>query len=82
MNTVRKEILQIIQEKTDADIKMEGDISLIDDLGFDSLQLVEVLTEIEERFRVSFEDGEKLLDFVDHLEMMISYVEKISRRDL
>ena len=62
MNTVRKEILQIIQEKTDADIKMEGDISLIDDLGFDSLQLVEVLTEIEERFRVSFEDGKRFVE--------------------
>lgn len=82
MNTVRKEILQIIQEKTDTDIEMEGDISLIDDLGFDSLQLVEVLTEIEERFRVSFEDGEKLLDFVDHLEMMISYVEEINLKSI
>lgn len=77
MNTVRKEILRIIREKADTDIEIEGDISLIDDLGFDSLQLVEVLTEIEERFRISFENGEKLLDFVDHLEMMVSYVEKL-----
>ncbi len=81
MVNVRNQILGILEkyagEKLQAEMK---DISLIDDLGFDSLQLIEALDEIEKEFGISFEDGEKLLDMVEHLEEMIQYVESLSVR--
>lgn len=75
MQTIRKQIVDIVASYAGKEITADGDISLIDDLEFDSLQLVGVLTEIEERFHTSFEEGEKLLDMVDSLNKIIEYVE-------
>ncbi len=73
---VRESIIAIIKDYTSEDAVVEGDISLIDDLEMDSMQLIEVLTAIEEKFGLTFEDGEKMLDMVDHLEELIQYVEQ------
>lgn len=78
MTDVRERVLNIVEEYAGKEIK-ESDISLFDDLGFDSLQVVGVLAEIEENLNISFEDGGRLLDMVDHLEQMILYVEKLCR---
>lgn len=75
MQTVREQVMDIIEGYAGKEVATDGDISLIDDLEFDSLQLVGALTEIEEKFHISFEEGEKLLDMVDSLEKIIEYVE-------
>ncbi|MCI8509356.1 MAG: acyl carrier protein [Lachnospiraceae bacterium] len=74
MQTVRRQIIDIIEKYAGKEVVTDGDISLIDDLEFDSLQLVGVLTEIEEKFHISFEQGEKLLDMVDSLDKITEYV--------
>lgn len=79
MEDVRTKIREILQKYSEKEVG-DGDISLIEDLEFDSLQLIEALTEIEEVFRISFEDGEILLDMVDHSEEMIQYVESSIRQ--
>lgn len=79
LEDVRTKIREILQKYSEKEVG-DGDISLIEDLEFDSLQLIEALTEIEEVFRISFEDGEILLDMVDHLEEMIQYVESSIRQ--
>ena len=48
-------------------------------MKMDSLQLVEVLAELEREFDISFEEGEKLLELVDDLEKMIQYVEQLRK---
>lgn len=76
MKNVREQILMVVKSYGVDDEKInEGKISLIDDFEFDSLQLVEFLTKIEEKFGLTFTDGEKLLDMVDDLESLIEYVE-------
>ena len=67
-------MLHIIEQYTDKEIKSGEDISLIDDLEFDSVQLMEVLTELEKEFEISFEESEVILDMVDHLEELICYI--------
>lgn len=79
LEDVRTKIREILQKYSEKEVG-DGDISLIEDLEFDSLQLIEALTEIEEVFRISFEDGEILLDMVDHSEEMIQYVESSIRQ--
>lgn len=54
MQTVRRQIIDIIEKYAGKEVVTDGDISLIDDLEFDSLQLVGVLTEIEEKFQISY----------------------------
>lgn len=65
---------QIIEQYTDKEIKSGEDISLIDDLDFDSVQLVEVLTDLEKEFHFSFDESEVILDMVDHLKELICYI--------
>ena len=78
MQTIRTQIIDIIEKYAGKEVVTDGDISLIDDLEFDSLQLVGVLTEIEEKFHISFEQGEKLLDMVDSLDKITEYVEELN----
>ncbi len=73
MNTVRDRVQRIV-EKYYGETIGAGEVSLIEDLSFDSLQLVECLAELEEEFAMSFEEGEGLLDLVDNLEAMINYI--------
>jgi acyl carrier protein len=74
LEPVRERVLHIIEQYTDKEIKSGEDISLIDDLEFDSVQLMEVLTELEKEFEISFEESEVILDMVDHLEELICYI--------
>lgn len=78
MQTIRRQIIDIIEKYAGKEVVTDGDISLIDDLECDSLQLVGVLTEIEEKFHISFEQGEKLLDMVDSLDKITEYVEEFN----
>lgn len=78
MKEVREKITDIVGKYTEEEIRMEQ-VSLIDDLKMDSLQLVEVLAELEQEFDISFEEGEKLLELVDDLEKMIQYVEQLRK---
>lgn len=74
MEEVQEILKEILQKYTEKEILNEN-ISLIEDLEFDSLQLVAVLAEIEETFQISFDEGEKLLDMVDDLKEMVQYIE-------
>jgi Phosphopantetheine attachment site. len=74
LEPVKKRVTQIIEQYTDKEIKSGEDISLIDDLDFDSVQLVEVLTDLEKEFHFSFDESEVILDMVDHLEELICYI--------
>ena len=74
MEEVQETLKEILQKYTEKEILNEN-ISLIEDLEFDSLQLVAVLAEIEESFQISFDEGEKLLDMVDDLKEMVQYIE-------
>lgn len=74
MEEVQETLKEILQKYTEKEILNEN-ISLIEDLEFDSLQLVAVLAEIEETFQISFDEGEKLLDMVDDLNEMVQYIE-------
>lgn len=78
MQEVEGTIVDIIGKYTEEEIRKEH-VSLIDDLKMDSLCLVEILAEIEQKFDISFEEGENLLELVDDLESMIQYVEGIVR---
>ena len=78
MKDVREKITDIVGKYTEEEIRMEQ-VSLIDDLKMDSLQLVEVLAGLEQEFDISFEEGEKLLELVDDLEKMIQYVEQLQK---
>jgi acyl carrier protein len=56
---ITSEVRRIIKEQLDVDeTKIKPEASFIDDLGADSLGLVELVLAFEERFRVDIPDAE------------------------
>ena len=77
MLNVRMEIFKIINKYTKKKVLASKDVSLIKDLNFDSMQLIQVITEIEELFNISLELGEELLDLIESTDAIIEYIEGI-----
>ena len=60
---IDKEVKEIVSKQLDINIdKMKNDASFIDDLGADSLDVVELIMALEEKFdiRIPDEDAEKM----------------------
>lgn len=74
LECVRERVMHIVEQYTDREIILEEDISLIDDLELDSVQLIELLTDLEKEFQISFAESETILDMVDHLDELICYI--------
>ena len=55
---IEKEVIEIIQEFCCVDDEILLDTNLADDLGLDSLDMVEITMELEERLDISLEDEE------------------------
>lgn len=73
--TVEERIKAIIIEQLGLEeVEIAGDASLIDDLGADSLDLVEVVMALEEEFNMEIPDAEA--EDIGTLGQAVAYVEK------
>ncbi len=69
------EVRRIIQEKLDADESaIKADSRFIDDLGADSLALVELVLALEETFKIDIPDDET--EKIRTVQDAISYIEQ------
>jgi acyl carrier protein len=69
--SVEDKVKQIIAEKLSVDLEeVVADASFVDDLGADSLDLVELIMSMEEEFDIdiSDEDAEKLVSVKDAID--------------
>ena len=57
MNSTKEIINSIITEKRFSDT-ITADMNLSDDLGFDSLSLVELIVDLEDRFNIEIEESD------------------------
>ncbi len=77
--TIEKKIKQVIAEQLGLnEDEIESDASLIDDLGADSLDIVELVMAMEEDFGMEIpdEDAEKIVTVQD----IIDYVKKRTQK--
>ncbi|MCU0539992.1 MAG: acyl carrier protein [Desulfobacterales bacterium] len=74
-DSIEEKVKKIIAEKLSVDLsEVKPEASFVDDLGADSLDLVELIMSMEEEFgvEISDEDAEKIVTVKD----AISYVNK------
>jgi len=69
----KTKIIKILQEHFNTEID-NTDLSLIDDIGADSLDVVEVVMQIEEEFDIEITDEE--VEKLTTVQEIIDYVEK------
>lgn len=74
-----QEIIQKIANNKEIECDFSKDISFADDLKFDSIDIVNLIVELESNFQVDLTDTEELLEKINHykgvLELIQSKVE-------
>lgn len=79
MHDIRKEICEMIEDLMEDTNGLEGkmDAGLLDELDFDSVQILDLINTIEEKYHIEFLDLSELLDRIDSVDDFISYVEEM-----
>lgn len=71
-----KELKELVKGRSKSKQEITGDTNLIYDLGFDSILLIELFTEIEERYSVEFDfedvDFEKIVVYENFVHYIAS----------
>lgn len=73
---MKERIINIIQELCRENISyVNMSDNLFDNLGFDSIKFINLITEIESEFNIIFEDDELDLEKIDTLEKILALVD-------
>lgn len=59
------------------DVELKDDTNLIDDLGYESINLVELLIEIENELGIDFDEVDELIEAFDTFGSLKNLIEKI-----
>ncbi len=80
-DNIRKWLLKNIKQYAGKkDIEINDDLKLIEELGYDSMRIVELLTKIEEKFQIKFEESENLIDAMGSVKEFVDFFVKIIKR--
>ena len=77
MDFVKKSIISIVQNSVSeiySDVKITGESHLVNDLGFDSITLMQMVVEIEETFDIEMDDAE--YEDIIEIKALIAYVKQ------
>lgn len=76
---IREELMQLIRSQSGRDAAEEfaPDSDLMEDLGFDSIQIMELFAVIEETYGITFTDYVSLLDSLDSVSAFTDYVSEL-----
>lgn len=71
---IEKEIISLIQEiKGNSDLCIEEDTNLADDIGLDSLELINLILEIEEKYDVEIDLDEFDFDYLESFKRFVDF---------
>ncbi len=78
---IKKDIFEIITELNPevSELDFEKNYSLIDDLGFDSLMLINFIVRIETKFNFSFKIDDDINLLADNLDKLAEYICNVER---
>lgn len=84
---IRQEILDILASKElmslQVDVKdIHEDTSLINDLALDSIQILELIVAIENKFKFSINTEEINIDIFDHFSDLVKYIDTNVNRNI
>jgi acyl carrier protein len=73
--TTEQRVVELIQDYTDSDVPVARDCRLGDDLGLDSLDMVELVVDLEDAFDTAISDEEfdrwstvgDVIDFIERI---------------
>lgn len=72
MNDLQKRLYEVIIKNGDGLSfgNLDNSLNLIDDFGFDSLNLIQMVVEIENEFNIEFEDEHLVIEVLSNLKKL------------
>lgn len=77
MDTIKKKIIDIVQQSVSeiySDVEVTENSHLVNDLGFDSITLMQMIIEIEEAFNIKMDDAQ--YENIIEIKRLILYVKQ------
>lgn len=81
MDNNMERLNNIIASYSSKEITFSKDINLIDDLGFDSIVLMEMIIKIEQEFDLEFDDELLIFDYIASYAFLSEFVHKKVKGD-
>lgn len=79
IETVTTDLKRVIIDIKGANISLEeiqDDFNLIDDMGFDSLKMIELIIKIEEVFNIQLDDNELEIETLSNFQKLLLLIQK------
>ena len=74
----RQEIINAIHLVKDVgDVEISDKTSLIDDLGFDSVSMINFISIIEDKFNLKFDENDDIVEIFYSIESLLKYLESV-----
>lgn len=79
INTIKKEVIQLVKECAPiVDVKNVSDETrLIDDLQYDSLAIIDLFEQLNEKFGIDCYENPDIYDSLENVEMLVSFVKEL-----
>lgn len=78
MKNTEEKVYAIIKEiMGNEDVELTNDAYLIDDLGFDSVQLMNLIVTLESEFEFEFDDSDMLFDNFNQISSLCDLVDQL-----
>lgn len=71
-----KRCVSIVCRNDMDDSSISDDITLTDDLGFDSIMMIELIVELEDEFEIEIDEDDITLDEINDISSLIELVQK------
>lgn len=71
---IQEKLNAIIYNVSGNNISIEDDINLVDDLSFDSLMIMELIMEIEDEFKITFDDSMFSISRLSSYSKILEYI--------
>lgn len=79
MKTIEQQLKEMIlkeEENNNVDIEKLEQFHLVNDLGFDSMQVIDLIMEIEQKFDFDFDDDEMDIELICDFQELVKLVEQ------
>lgn len=75
---IRKKLINVLNKIGNMELNLEeasSEVSLIEDCGFDSIKIVEMIATIESEFDICFDDEDLEIENLDSINKLIDIIE-------
>lgn len=74
-NNLKEELKEVVMSISKSKQELNDDTNLCFDLGFDSVEMVELFTEVEDKYKIEFDFDEVDFEDIAIFKNFVSYVE-------